>query len=1273
VRTSAAPRRQLGFARWLMIAVSSALAGLLLAVGVFHYAAAKAPQYREDVEALLSETSGAPASLGELQLRMHGFNPRLLLRDVRLDAESGDTAPLHFSELRLDFSLMRLLRGDFMPAVVEVAGLTLDVTRDIDGNWRVGALGGEAAGEADLDAMLRRLSGFQRIVISQLDLRLMPEGEADFLPIFVERLWLDRQSAGWSVGALAGFADVPLRAELNGQVRGVTARPETWRHEWQLQLQGDVPARPAYNALLPHWPGEVAMERLDLRLQAAFGPDEALSGQFSALLARARAPNAPTLRDVELRGEWSPRADGWALRLDHIGLSSDQGAWPSSSARLIWQEDDELSASRIRADAGFLRLDELAPWLLAAGVWPESAPLWELRGEARGIVLRASLDPGIQRLDYRALLDGIALQGEAFSIEGLSGELSGDYAGGQLRISPGALTVETPGALNVPLVFSEVEGSVRWAREAEGWKLKSDAFAWSMEGISGEGELSLALRAGAAPHIDMNMRFAGEDVEIAKDYMPRAWTGPLRAWLNRAIEAGRVPEASLTLRGDLSAFPWDDEADDGLFALDIRAVGGRLTFAPAWPAITDVAADLRFRGNSLRIEVESGRVAGGRIRRGVAEIPRYADAMLKVDAEVDGNLEGYYRYLSASPLAQRLRALLQATAASGPAPLSLQLDIPLSGLSDVRARGVVDMQSVSMRVHALDDVLTDVSGLVSFENQRISAESLSAEFRGVPLRARILPMTDAPSELRVDTAFDADAGNGVATLVPEWIRRHIGGRTPIRLGLTLGDGAEDGVWVESTMEGLDIDLPAPLDITPSAQTPLRIVLRGDTLEPEAGDASGIAIDIRLGDRLHVAGRDDVWRVHLGSGTAPQVHSAGVHLSGAADTVDLRRWMDMGGNGLTDAAAGLSRARVHAGHLRFGQAEIRNVMISLDADGSTYRGQLSGGISGEFAYYARFPGHLEARFDALSVHGDIAETLAQQREAPVQRVDASPADPATIPTVDLLANAVQFNGLDFGSLDLRTQRIANGIRLEHLRIGGGAVYGEVEGEWLVDQPDVADATHTPGLSLRFGLASEQPSAVLDALGYAGNVRARQLQTQGALHWPSIGRGVALSTATGSLRVESSDGTLEAVEPGAGRMLGLLNFYAVPRRLALNFRDVLGEGLAFDRLSGEFRLEDGNAYTDDLRIVGPSLRVEVAGRVGLAARDYDQRIRVIPDVSGGVTLGAILLGGPAAGLLALMVRELIEKPLDQVTQFSYRLTGTWDNPQVTPGDVVPAEAP
>jgi uncharacterized protein YhdP len=208
------------------------------------------------------------------------------------------------------------------------------------------------------------------------------------------------------------------------------------------------------------------------------------------------------------------------------------------------------------------------------------------------------------------------------------------------------------------------------------------------------------------------------------------------------------------------------------------------------------------------------------------------------------------------------------------------------------------------------------------------------------------------------------------------------------------------------------------------------------------------------------------------------------------------------------------------------------------------------------------------------------------------------------------------------------------------------------------------------ALRFDLKTGSIDQLLEALGYAPNIEARDGRIAAELHWPPAAEGLRWELATGSIELAFGQGQLRAVNPGASRALALLNFYALPRRLTLDFDDVVGQGLAFDSIKGSFMLGDGVARTQDLRIDGSSLRMDIRGSVGLLARDYDQRVTVYPDVSSGVTLGAVLLGGPAVGALVLLAQELLDKPLEQVTQFSYRITGPWDNPLVERGDAAAA---
>ena len=110
-----------------------------------------------------------------------------------------------------------------------------------------------------------------------------------------------------------------------------------------------------------------------------------------------------------------------------------------------------------------------------------------------------------------------------------------------------------------------------------------------------------------------------------------------------------------------------------------------------------------------------------------------------------------------------------------------------------------------------------------------------------------------------------------------------------------------------------------------------------------------------------------------------------------------------------------------------------------------------------------------------------------------------------------------------------------------------------------------------------------------------------------------------------------------------MVGLLSISALPRRLALDFRDVFNRGLVFDEINADFVVLDGNAYTDNLKLTGPVAEIGVIGRTGLRDRDYRQQAvvtaepgKVLPTVGG-------LLGGPAVAAALLIFTRIFKEPL------------------------------
>ncbi|WP_399361201.1 YhdP family protein [Thiohalobacter thiocyanaticus] len=154
-------------------------------------------------------------------------------------------------------------------------------------------------------------------------------------------------------------------------------------------------------------------------------------------------------------------------------------------------------------------------------------------------------------------------------------------------------------------------------------------------------------------------------------------------------------------------------------------------------------------------------------------------------------------------------------------------------------------------------------------------------------------------------------------------------------------------------------------------------------------------------------------------------------------------------------------------------------------------------------------------------------------------------------------------------------------------------------------------------------------MLNAFGYSGNVEGGATHGEINANWPGAPMDFALKAVEGTLALRIGAGQLIKLDPGAGRVFGLLNLHALPRRLTLDFSDLFKRGFAFDRIEGHFTLIDSNAYTQDLIIQGPSARIDISGRIGLAEQDYDQLVTVTPEVSSGLPIAGAIAGGPVVG--------------------------------------------
>jgi len=261
-------------------------------------------------------------------------------------------------------------------------------------------------------------------------------------------------------------------------------------------------------------------------------------------------------------------------------------------------------------------------------------------------------------------------------------------------------------------------------------------------------------------------------------------------------------------------------------------------------------------------------------------------------------------------------------------------------------------------------------------------------------------------------------------------------------------------------------------------------------------------------------------------------------------------------------------------------------------------------------------------------------------------------PVSLPILRVAIQDLEYKDLKLGRFTLNADPFKSGYKIDALNFEGPLVTFLSKGYWY------QGANPLTALSIR--VRARNTEHLLSRVGFDSPIKGGNLQMDGDIQWAGSPDKFALTAAEGKLAFNIKNGRLINVEPGAGRVLGLLSFQALPRRLALDFRDLFGKGYRFDSIQGEFNIEDGNAHTSNMTILSPLARVYLSGRVGLEARDYEQDVIVVPGDGSNYFVAGALAGGIQTGVVVWVMEKVLD--VEKYSQMVYKITGSWDNPVV-----------
>lgn len=1253
--------------RWLYrIAILALfLAGLAFAGAVLalrYWILPDIGQYREDIASSITRAAGQRVTIGQIGANWEGLRPHLTLGDVRVYDRQGRQA-LALQDVESTLSWWSLLLAEVRLHSLEINNPALDIRRDAQGRMFIAGieLDRQSTDTGFADWVLQQ----SRIVIRNAQVEWRDElRQAPPLTLQQVNLRLENSGSRHRLGLravppedLAGPLDV--RADLHGDS---VSDLVTWQGRLYARL--DRTNLAAWRAWLP-FPVELAQGRGGVQawLQMAEGRVEDVTAdvRLNGVVTRL-AGDLPELVLHDLRGRlgWQRLPTGFEFRMQHLGLraANDVNLPPADLLlRLATAQERKPAEGEIRANGlslePLVKLADMLPLPAEARrKLAEIAP----RGSFRDFSLKWDGEwDAPQRYSVKGGFVGLGVNayGMLPSISGISGSVDANEKGGSLALDSRAVRAEVPAYFRDPLELDTLTAQMKWKKRGADLDLNLSSASLANRHLAGTLHGSYKTVAGTPGTIDLSGQFSRAEARAVGRYIPLVVGQATRDWLNSALQGGKSADVRLRLKGNLADFPFAD-GKRGLFEVAGKVTGGLLEYAEGWPKIENVGVDLLFRNARMDITAFHGNTYGmqvGKVRVVIPDLMSW-DEMLQVEGDAHGPTADMLRFIDKSPVNAMIDGVSEGMGASGNGHFRLKLTLPLRHSKDTRVAGGYQFVNDRVSLGADQPVLDQVNGLLEFTEASVMVPKITAQALGGPVS--ISGATQPDGSVRINLQGRVTAA-GLRGLVDTPAIRSLSGATDWRGVLTARKKLADLV-VESSLAGLGSSLPPPFAKRAGDAVALRYEKKTTGPKQELvqfnyGKILAAVLSRRLDNGKAVIERGTV---NLGPAAALPAQP-GLWVNADMPSLDLDHWRSALGSS-TGKSSPLPAANLNlkAGALDLFGKRLNDVRLSARVQDGLWQGNLqSREIVGTLAWNPEGRGRLRARLSQLT----IPEPAPAKLGAPSDETDGK-----DLPALDVFAENFAVKQKKLGRLELQAVQEDNDWRIQKLRISNPDGSLQMDGLWQ-------GWRQKPVTRANLHIEAQDLGKLLARLGYPDAVKRGTAKLDGQLAWSGSPQDIDYPSLSGSLKLEAKNGQFVKLEPGAGRLLGLLSLQSLPRRLTLDFRDIFSEGFAFDSISGNVNVVRGLARTEDLELEGPAAKVAMQGQTNLVTETQDLKVKVLPTLGDSVSAAAFL-GGPVVGIAALVAQKLLKDPIAQIAAYEYSITGTWSDPKVVKIENKPA---
>lgn len=1248
--------------KFVAYTAAATVIALAIAVGLFRLFLPRLPEYQAQIMGWASDAIGMQVQFSGMDARWGLRGPELEFYNAELIRDGTSIRVIAAEEVSVGVALMRLFvdRKLVVDRIV-VRDTAIEVRQLEDGRfWLQGVPAEELL---KIDTAGRGQLGNVEIIGENIELRFLQPRDQRPRFIQIPRVVLSQDDRKTTVDLTAELPEqLGRKLELSAFqfVTGANAR-----QRWDVSLDVEALNLAETTEILDESARGFSAGIGDLELAMVIDDREIVNATADIAFVDVSISNGSAF-EVDGRVEYNRYSGGWLVAAEGLSFTTVNGQWPETSVQLEASTTGEGAIAMLDARASYLALPDLnlfMPWLSSErrGEFSKLRPDGTLRNLAATI---SDVNTEAPTYDVSIELDnaGIASVGAWPGIRGFSGSLRADSAGGRLEIqSADPVTISSQVFLQ-PLVLDAAEGTVIWRVSNNRTTILSDSIRVRSDVISSESNIQVTLDGeGGAPNVDLVSTFSIPDLARAKRFIPTNLLKPkLYDWFQNALVSGSIPRGSARLYGPLDKFPFD--GGEGRLLVQGNVRNAVFKYLPQWPAADLIDVDVVV--NNARLYTERGRSAntGNRVVDAKVQIADLRNPVLTIDAFATGSLETVRQFVLQSPLARIFGGQLDRIKVDGDAAFDLDLEIPIRRAKDFEVTTRIRTNNGQMRVEGFPAPVTDLSGVVTITRDDIRSESLGGTFLGnaVDIDLRATPKDDG----QFAAVASARGGMTAAALVTELglpLENIVNGASGYELDLWFPRGGQETpapltFEISTALVGMGVALPEPFGKPADAAWPvsgnIRLANGGQRIDSEGEAGNDVAWQLAI---TRTDGGWDLDRGVLGLGQqaiAP-ADTRGLHIRGSTESLRLRDWFDLTRSG--DAQLGaVDRIRsidLEIGNLYLLGQHLVAHRVRVDRSARDWLVQFDGDD---------VVGSVFVPYDLTS---DRAVVLDMERlrlpgdEQSPDTTDALP-DPRRIPPISLTAADFALGNRYFGAVETELRRTDAGLETDSI-VARDETFDIVgSGRWVADESDPAG--HRTYMTAT--LTSKNVRTTMQRLDYNPGIVSDDMSILLDLSWSGGPRRDFLGELDGQVQARFGSGQLQEVEPGAGRVFGLMSVVALPRRLSLDFSDVFDRGFGFDNINGTFRLEDGQAYTCNLSLQGPAADIGIVGRAGLGDRDYEQSAVVSANFGSALPVVTAVVAGPQAAAAVFLFSQIFKKPLQEVGQVYYSIRGGWDDPVV-----------